>query len=124
MYFNPLNIAKEAEGWEGKLDGPSFEVAPSELYPQTIAQIRKMLDAEGWVAPEYLRQHFMVAKEVVPEDAWDLALVARDDCPLDRLQDRVLALECARRWFMAALHASIGGTGMNLLITKDEAWRL
>jgi len=122
-YLKPLEMVRESADWAGQLKGPSFEVEPNVLYPQTIAHIRAQLAVDGWVAPEHLRPHFSDAKKIADE-VWDLALTERAEIPAKRLAERAEALECARRWFTSALHAAIGNAPMNLRITKDEGWRL
>lgn len=122
-YLKPLEMVRESSDWAGQLQGPSFEVEPGVLYPQTIAHIQNRLASDGWVAPEHLRNHLADARKI-GDEAWGLALTPRAEVPAEGLPARAEALECARKWFTAALHSAIGNAPMNLRITKDEAWRL
>ena len=100
-----------------------FQMEPGTVYPVVIAHIQDVLETPGFTPPDHLGRHFGDAKKV-PDEGWEAALKAKDDVPPELHQARYDALECARLWFTASLHAAIGGAKMGLHITKDEQWRL
>lgn len=100
-----------------------YEVSPDDLYLRALAAIRLALATHE--IPAGLGQYFAQAAQL-PERAWELALVPRDqvaeaDAPL-----RQAALELARKWFVEQLRQETGQVpiGIRILPINKERWRL
>lgn len=112
-----LNVFAAARIGETTEDGyVQVEVDPADMYPATIAHIRSRI-ASSSVPDGALKQEYDAAK-LVPESAWDMALVPDAGNP-----DRAAALEIARRWFTEVLHQAVGAP-MRLRITRDLTYKL
>lgn len=119
-------------------------VAPSELYPRTIAHICEilMMLPENWDRMgEHKRYAWAYQNEVtpaelpciafartLPEAAWDLALKDRDtfDDLVDArdLEWRHDAMESALGWFMRSIRFAMDGQPYDITILRDMAYRL
>jgi hypothetical protein len=146
MAFNVMDLVAEEE----RPDLPDIEhcyvVDPAAMYPAVIGHIQDVLESGRAMGP-HMATHLTDARRL-PREAWHLALIPKGqlsdeqralspdfvptlvagDDTLQRLGGgellRAIALEVARRWFTAVLHAAVGNAPMNIHIIKDEDWRL
>lgn len=121
-----------------------FNVDPAELYPAMVEYIQAEM-AKGRQGDGIIRSQYYPAAAALPEEAWKLALMPRDEVARKGdIEARRLALETARLWFTELLHRALRwqAIGMNeakfwhteppaasaaplgLYIAKDERWRL
>lgn len=121
-----------------------FNVAPGEMYPAAIRFIQTQL-IEGKQGDGVIRAQYYPAAEALPAEAWELALLPRDEVGNKKhIELRAAALETARLWFTELLHRALRwqAAGMKeskfwhtepptaataplgLYIQKDERWRL
>lgn len=114
-----------------------FEIAPADLYPATVGRIQEAIaggelpaelidhnPADPRIAPAQGAMQYMAEAQAIPNRAWSLADVPRDQ--ITKQADvalRAQALEMARRWFTRALQLAAGGP-IGLHILKDEDYRL
>ena len=99
-----------------------FAVDPAVMYPAMRIHILGAIVA-GRTPPEHLKVHYQDAMAVT-QQGWESMEMPRDQVDPDLVDARVAALECARRWFTAMLHVTIGGAPMGVHILKNEDWRL
>lgn len=132
--FDAKNLATHT-GESG--DYVTYEIAPADLYPATVARIQEAL-ADGGVpeelidpapidpriAPAQAAQAYMSQAAAIPADGWRLALLPRSEVTKQaNINLRAQALELARRWYTRALHMAVGAP-LGLHILLDEDYRL
>lgn len=132
---------------------PKFTVHPDHLYPAVIERIQECL--AGAPADELHESKYLVtmAKQI-PAQAWEDALLPRDEfselpffvfvqdgqknvalldsladefrAPVERMVDRGMALELARKWFTRSLGYEYGRCNLHITtgINDDKAFRL
>lgn len=101
----------------------AFVADPSELYPAAIAHVRRIVEQELLPNHPALEQLYLQAK-ALPAEAWDLALLDKDNVEEALYEIRAAALEIARQWATELLHQLIGGGPMAIKIPKDLRFRL
>lgn len=99
-----------------------FAVDPATMYPAMIDYIATVL-AENRGVGQHLATHLAAARRL-PAGALELALQPREGLSKKDRETRTEALEVARRWFTAQLHAAIGNEPMGVHILKNDDWRL
>jgi len=97
-----------------------LQADPDVIYPKVINAIRLAVDEEE--IPSGLAQYYHQAL-TLDDEAWRWALTPRGQCPDAVLAARAEALELARRWFTAQLHAELGGRPIGVHWLKRSRWR-
>lgn len=118
--LNLSTIFKPAERDDERL---GFVANPAELYPQAITHVRRIVEEQLIPSHPALQQLYEEAK-ALPAEAWDLALLDKDEVEAALHSIRAAALEIARQWATELLHQLIGGGPMAIKILKDLRYRL
>lgn len=117
-----------------------YTIDPDVVYPATVVRMRAAIDG-GEIAPAELvdprtppeidprgvARRYMAEAKGLPEDAWGVVLMTREQAfeHLDgeRRKLRVKALDLARRWITQALHVA-AGVSIGIHVLKDERYRV
>lgn len=118
-----LNLTEMFQVVERDDDRIGFVVHPGVLYPDTIAHVREIVQAQREPTHSALKQLYDEAL-LLPADVWSWALVDRDAVEAAHVADRAAALEIARRWATELLHQTVGGVPMAIRILADPRYRL
>ena len=117
-----LNVFEHAveEPREGE-DHKWFAVETGTAYPATVAHILDVLEKE--VQQQGYLNTLLGAARQLPAEAWDHALLAKDQVAEDQLTARAQALDITRKWFTEMLHTAVGGP-IGVHLTKNLTYKI